>query len=72
MGVYHIALRTSMIVFGGTAILVVLFSLGFSIAWIMPSWLKRYFNRNYQVMKDTKFQEKELLDLIKKELSQKE
>jgi hypothetical protein len=37
----------------------------------MPSRLKRYLNRNYQAMEEKEFQEKDLLDLIKKELSQK-
>jgi len=61
----------SLAVFGSTAIIVVIFSLGFSIAWIMPEWLKNRINRNYQAIEDKEFQEKELLDLIKKELSQK-
>ena len=61
----------SLIVFGFTAILVVIFSLGFSIAWIMPKWLKKRLNRNFQVIEDKEFKEKELLDQIKKELSEK-
>lgn len=61
----------SLVVFGTTAILVVIFSIGFSIAWIMPVWLKKRINRNYQPIEDKDYQEKELLDLIKKELSQK-
>ena len=59
----------SLAVFGGTAILVVVFSIGFSIAWIMPKWLKKRINRDYQGIEDREFQEKELLDKIKKELS---
>ena len=58
--------------FGATAILVVIFSIGFSIAWIMPSRLKQFLNRNYQATKEKEFQENDLLDQIKKELSQKE
>jgi hypothetical protein len=61
----------SLAVFGVTSILVVLFSIGFSIAWIMPKWLKKRIDRNYQPTEDQDYQEKELLDLIKKELSQK-
>jgi hypothetical protein len=62
---------TSLAVFGSTAILVVIFSLGFLIAWFMPEWLKKRINKNYQAIEDKEFQEKELLDLIKKELSKK-
>ncbi|NVM16964.1 MAG: hypothetical protein HWN80_04560 [Candidatus Lokiarchaeota archaeon] len=61
----------SLIVFGCTAILVVIFSLGFSIAWFMPNRLKQFLNRNYQATEEKEFQEKDLLDLIKKELEQK-
>lgn len=61
----------SLAVFGGTAILVVVFSIGFSTAWIMPGWLKTRLNRNYHAIEDKDYQEKELLELIKKELSQK-
>ncbi|MFX0077356.1 MAG: hypothetical protein ACFE96_18085, partial [Candidatus Hermodarchaeota archaeon] len=41
--------------FGTTAILVVIFSLGFSIAWIMPKGLKKRINRNYQPIEDKDF-----------------
>jgi hypothetical protein len=62
----------SLQVFGSTAILVVIFSLGFSIAWIMPKWLKRFLNRNYIIDKDILIDEKELLNLIRQELSNNE
>jgi len=60
----------SLIVFGCTAILVVIFALGFSVAWFMPEWLKKRINKNYIVIEDQEFQEKELLDQIRRELSQ--
>jgi hypothetical protein len=62
----------SLLVFGITAILGVVFSLGFACAWIMPNWLKKVFNRNYQSPKDIELTEDDLINLIKKQLSNEE
>ncbi|MFX0058075.1 MAG: hypothetical protein ACFE85_16325 [Candidatus Hodarchaeota archaeon] len=59
----------SLIVFGITAILAVAFSLGFACAWIMPNWLKRQFNKDYHPPKDIELSEEDLINLIKKQLS---
>jgi len=60
---------TSLIVFGITAILAVIFSLGFAFAWIMPNWLKRRYDKEYHPPKDIELSEEDLMDLIKKQLS---
>ena len=61
----------SVLVFGTTAVLAVIFSVGFFFAWIMPNWLKKYLNRNYQTVKDSEFTEEELMNLIRKQLTEK-
>jgi hypothetical protein len=38
------------------------------IAWIMPTRLKSYFNRDYQAISEKEYEENELLELIKSEL----
>ena len=50
------------------AILSVIFSIGFCIAWIMPIKLKKYFNRNYLPYEDKEIPEDELMKLIKIQL----
>ena len=62
----------SLLVFGITATFVIVFSLGFALAWIMPSIFKNFLDRNYEVDEEIEYQEKELIDLIKKQLSQKD
>ena len=61
----------SVAVFGTTAVLTVIFSVGFFFAWIMPNWLKKYLNRNYQPVKDKELTEEELMTLIRKQLSER-
>jgi len=61
----------SVLVFGTTAVLAVIFSVGFFLAWIMPNWLKKYLNRSYQPVKDREFTEEELMTLIRKQLSER-
>ncbi|MFX1567654.1 MAG: hypothetical protein ACFFCV_04715 [Promethearchaeota archaeon] len=60
----------SLIVFGLTAIIVVCFSIGFSLAWLMPNALKKYFNRNYTPIKDVHLSEEELKTLLRKDLDE--
>jgi hypothetical protein len=62
----------SLLVFGITATLVIVFSLGFALAWLMPKSFKNFLDRNYEVDKEIEYQEKELIELIKKQLSQKD
>jgi hypothetical protein len=62
----------SLLLFGITASLVVMFSLGFALAWIMPNRFRNYLNKNYSSIEDIEYREKELIDNIKKELNQKE
>jgi len=61
----------SVLVFGTTAVLAVIFSVGFLLAWLMPNWLKKYLNRNYQTVKDSEYTEEELMTLIRKQLSER-
>jgi hypothetical protein len=61
----------SVAVFGTTAVLSVIFSVGFFFAWIMPNWLKKYLNRNYQPIKDKELTEEELMNLIRKQLTER-
>ena len=49
----------------------VIFSLGFAFAWIMPNWLKKRFNKGYHPPKDIELSEEDLINLIKKQLSNK-
>jgi hypothetical protein len=60
----------SLAVFGTTAIISVIFAFGFSLAWMMPNWLKKYLNRNYQTEKDSEFTEEELMNLVRKQLTE--
>ena len=50
-------------------IMVLIFSVGNLIAWMMPTKLKNYFNRNYKSFKEEHLNEKELMDLLKDQLS---
>ena len=61
----------SVAVFGTTAVLAVIFSVGFLFAWIMPDRLKKYLNRNYQTVKDSELTEEELMNLIRKQLAER-
>ena len=61
-----------LLVFGITATLVIVFSLGFALAWIMPTSFKKFLDRNYEIDEEVEYQERELIDLIKKQLSQKD
>ena len=62
----------SLLVFGITTMLVIVFSLGFALAWIMPTSFKKFLDRNYEIDEEVEYQERELIDLIKKQLSQKD
>ena len=46
------------------------FSAGSVIGWMMPQKLKKYFNRNFQPIPEVDLSEKELMEKIKKELSE--
>jgi hypothetical protein len=61
----------SLILFGVTVILCVIFAMGFLIAWIMPNCFKKKINKNYKPAQDKEYSEEELMKLIKEELDQK-
>lgn len=61
----------SLAVFGVTAILAVIFAIGFGLAWLMPSWLKNRFNKGYKIVIEKEFTEQELINLIKTQLNKK-
>jgi hypothetical protein len=48
----------------------IFYSLCAFIAWIMPKHLKKYFNKDYKKPIDKEYTEKELMEIIKEELSQ--
>jgi hypothetical protein len=62
----------SLAVFGTTAIISVIFAFGFSLAWMMPNWLKKFFNRNYQLLDEKEYTEEELMNLIREQLANKD
>ena len=59
----------SYIVFGIISIMAIIFAVGFALAWFMPSWFKRFLNKGYQSVEDKEYTEEELMNLIKRELS---
>jgi amino acid transporter len=50
----------SVIVFGLISVLAIIFSVGFSFSFLMPKFLKNYFNRNFNSLDETQFSEDEL------------
>jgi hypothetical protein len=46
------------------------YSLSMFIAWIMPNWLKKKFNKGFELIKDEEYSENELLELIKQQLKE--
>jgi hypothetical protein len=59
----------SLMVFGAMATLVIIFSIGFSLAWFMPKSLKKFFNRNHTLEKEESLSEEELNSILKNQLS---
>jgi hypothetical protein len=59
----------SLLVFGAMATIVIIFSVGFSLAWFMPISLKNYFNRNYAPVNEETLSEEELTLILKNQLS---
>ena len=59
----------SYIVFGIISTMAIIFAVGFALAWFMPERFKRYLNKGYQAVEDKEYSEEELMDLIKRELS---
>ncbi len=59
----------SMIVFGITALIALIYSIGSFLIWIMPNWLKKHLDRNYPHHDENEeYSEAELLALIKNQL----
>ncbi|MHA1106365.1 MAG: hypothetical protein ACTSPN_11720 [Promethearchaeota archaeon] len=61
----------SLAVFGATAILAVTFSIGFGLAWLMPSWFKNRLNKGYKNISEKELTEQELMDLIENQLKER-
>lgn len=59
----------SYIVFGIISTMAIIFAVGFALAWFMPERFKRYLNKGYQAVEDKEYSEDELMDIIKRELS---
>lgn len=49
----------------------VCYSLSMYFAWIMPKWLKNRLNKDFQVKEEKEYEEDELLEIVKKELSER-
>ncbi len=64
-----ISTTQSLIVYGLISILVLIYGLVFSLAWIMPNRLKKYLNRNYHPVEEKEYSEEELMHLIKEQIS---
>ncbi len=62
----------SVLNFGLLAIITIIYSSGYALAWFMPNRLKRYLNRNYQPVEEETFSEEELMNLIRNQLQGKE
>ena len=58
----------SLAVFGIMAVLALLFSIGFGLAWLMPKWFKLYLNKDYKEFQDIELSEDELMKNIQNQL----
>lgn len=59
----------SLIIFGITTILMMVYAIMFSISWFMPKWLKKYFNKDYKSPIEKEYSEEELMNLIKEQIN---
>ncbi|TFG18213.1 MAG: hypothetical protein EU531_00870 [Promethearchaeota archaeon] len=57
------------IVFIFIASALLIFSFGNLFGWIMPNWLKSFFNRNYKAKEEETLSERELMDMIERKIS---
>jgi hypothetical protein len=55
----------SFVIFGITAVLALIISLGFVLAWITPNWFKNYINRDYEPSYKKEYSETEVIEIIK-------
>ena len=67
-----ISTTQSLIVYGLVSILILTYGIVFTLAWIMPNWLKKYLNRGYHPVEDEEISEEELMRLIKKQMSKED
>lgn len=58
----------SLTVFGIMAVLALLFSVGFGLAWLMPKWFKKLLNKDYEEVLDIEISEEQLMRNIQDEL----
>ncbi|MBN1800243.1 MAG: hypothetical protein JW891_01980 [Candidatus Lokiarchaeota archaeon] len=59
----------SAVIFGITALIAMMYSIGSLLIWIMPKWLKTFLDRNYRSLDENiDYSEAELLTLIKNQL----
>ena len=58
----------SLMVFGVSAIIGVIFSIGFAFALMMPKKIKEYLNKDFRISEDIDISEKDLLEQIKNDL----
>jgi len=55
------------ITYGLTALISIIYSLAFALAWIMPDRFKNYFNRGFNPLKEEEMSEDDLMKLIRKQ-----
>ena len=60
----------SLIIFGITAVLAIIYAIGFALSWFMPKWLRSYFNKGYKRELEREYTEDELMSLIKNQLNE--
>ena len=53
--------------YGLTALISIIYSLAFALAWIMPDRFKNYFNRGFNPLKEEEMSEDDLMKLIRKQ-----
>jgi len=61
----------SLIVFGIIALISLTFVILFGLAWIMPQWFKNHLNKNYEPIEEVSYSEKELMELIRNQISKR-
>jgi hypothetical protein len=59
----------SLIIFGITAIMAIIYAIGFSLSWFMPKWLRNYYNKGYKRELEKEYTEDELMSLIKNQIN---
>ena len=60
----------SFIIYAVSVILVLIYGITTMLVWVMPDWLKKYLDRNFEVQEEKEYTNENLIAEIKKELGQ--